>query len=108
MKSVLLQFEEHDRRIFWIIVAFFVCSLSLYIYFLGTSVFAVIERKGAEQRSNSLTANIMNLESKYVMLNKQIDLTLAHDKGFIEVTAPLYVSATGGEKSFSLRSRSGE
>lgn len=108
MKSVLLQFEEHDRRIFWIIVAFFVCSLSLYIYFLGVSVFAVIERKGAEQRSNSLTANIMSLESKYVMLNKRIDLTLAHDKGFVEVIAPLYVRATGGEKSFSLRTRSGQ
>ncbi len=108
-KSVLLQFEEHDRRIFWIFVAFFVCSLSLYIYFLGISIFAVIERKGAEQRSSVLTANIMSLESKYVMLNKQIDLTLARERGFVEVISPVYISGNArGEKTLSLRTRGAE
>ncbi len=103
VKSVLLQFEEHDRRIFWIFVAFFIFSLSLYIYFLGVSVFAVIERKGAEQRSASLTANIMSLESRYVTMSKKIDLALAHERGFVEVAAPLYVN--GGQKGDTLTLR---
>jgi hypothetical protein len=103
VKSVLLQFEEHDRRILWIFVAFFIFSLSLYIYFLGVSVFAVIERKGAEQHSASLTANIMSLESRYVTMSKRIDLALAHERGFVEITAPVYVSGAQNGESLSLR-----
>ncbi len=103
VKSVLLQFEEHDRRIFWIIVAFFVCSLSLYIYFLGVSVFAVIERKGAEQRSASITANIMSLESRYVAMSKKIDLALARERGFVEIVAPVYVNGAQKGETLTIR-----
>jgi hypothetical protein len=103
VKSVLLQFEEHDRRIFWISVVFFVCSLTLYIYFLGVSVFAVIERKGAQQRSAALTSSIMSLESRYVTMSKKIDLALAHERGFVEVTSPIYVNGAASGESLSLR-----
>lgn len=103
VKSVLLQFEEHDRRIFWIFVVFFVFSLSLYIYFLGVSVFAVIERKGAEQRSASITANVMSLESRYVEMSKKIDLALAHERGFVEITAPVYINGTQKGETLTIR-----
>ena len=104
VRSVLLQFEEHERRILWIFVAFFIFSLSLYIYFLGVSVFAVIERKGAEQRAASLTANIMSLESRYVTMSKRIDLALAHERGFVEITTPVYVSASKKGETLTIRS----
>jgi hypothetical protein len=105
MKSVLLHVEEHDRRIFWISAVFFIAALSLYIYFLGVSVIAVIERKGAEQRGAALTASIMNLESKYVTLNKQIDLSLARERGFVDVVAPVYISGEKAKDNLSLRTR---
>jgi hypothetical protein len=106
VKSVLLNFAEQDRKIFWVFVVFFIISLALYIYFLGVSVVAVIERKGAEHHSAALTASIMTLESRYVALSKQIDLTLAHEHGFVDVVNPVYITANQG-KSFSLRT-SGE
>ncbi len=104
VKSMLLHFEEHDRRILWIFVLFFICSLSLYIYFLGVSVVAVIARKGAEQRSAAITANIMSLESRYVTMSKHIDLTLAKERGFVEITAPIYISGAGVGDTLTLRS----
>lgn len=103
MKSVLLQFEENDRRIFWVSILFFICSLSLYIYFLGVSVFAVIERKGAERQFSTLTASISNLESKYVVLDRKINLALAHDRGFVDISVPQYVASDATEKTFTLR-----
>lgn len=104
VKTVLYQFEEHDRRIFWISAVFFIFSLSLYIYFLGVSVFAVIARKGAEQRSASITANVMTLESRYVAMSKKIDLAMAREHGFTEVIAPLYVNGGAKGETLSLRS----
>lgn len=103
VKSVLYQFEEHDRRIFWVSALFFIFSLSLYIYFLGISVFAVIARKGAEQHSASITANVMTLESRYVAMSKKIDLAMAHEHGFIEVSAPIYVNGSAKGETFTLR-----
>ena len=103
VKSVLLQFEEHDRQILYIFVVFFIFSLSLYVYFLGVSVFAVVERKGAEQRSASLTASIMSLESRYVTMSKRIDLALAHERGFVEVTKPVYISGTKKGETLTIR-----
>ena len=67
------------------------------------SVFAVIERKGAEQRSASITANIMSLESRYVEMSKKIDLALAHDRGFVEITAPVYISGAKKGETLTLR-----
>lgn len=103
VKAVLLTFNEHDRRIFWISAIFFICSLALYVYFLGISVFAVIERKGAEQRAAKLSASIMSLESRYVSLSGRIDLTLAKERGFQEVDAPTYIDARKTDGGLSVR-----
>ena len=105
MKSVLLQFEENDRRIFWVSVIFFICSLSLYIYFLGVSVFAVIERKSAESRYATLSASISTLESKYAVLDRRIDLALAYERGFVDISVPQYIVSDATQKTFTLRTQ---
>lgn len=103
IKTVLSQFEEHDRRIFWGFIALLVMSLTVYVYFLSMSVFAVVERKGAESRSNKINSHMSMLESEYVTLDKHIDLALAHERGFADISVPKYLSTVAPEKSFSLR-----
>ncbi len=103
VRSFLLRFEEHDRRILWVAVLFFICSLTLYVYWLGVSVFAVIDRKGAEQRTAAIASNIMSLESRYVVLSRDIDLALARERGFVTVEKPVYLDGDAGSGSFSLR-----
>ncbi len=103
IKTVLLQFEEYDRRIFWGFALLLVVSIAVYVYFLSISVLAVIERKGAESLSNKINSHMSVLESEYVTLDKHIDLALAYERGFADISVPKYLSVGSPEKSFSLR-----
>ena len=104
MISVALQhFEEHDRRIFWILAALLGVVLAAYIYFLGISVYAVVERKSAEKEVGQMNAHISQLESTYVALDRQIDLVLAGELGFADVRVPQYVLRGGEKQTFTLR-----
>ena len=103
VKAILSQFEEHDRRIFWLFASFLFISLFIYLYFLSISVFAVVARKSAELDSEKISANISVLESQYAILDKGIDLTLAHKLGFVDSPIPTYVSSVSDNKTFSLR-----
>lgn len=91
VSNVITQFEEYDRKIFWTLVLFGAGAIVLYIYFLSVSVIAVIARKEAERDVGRMTAEVATLESQYALLDRSIDLVLAHTQGFVDVTAPKYV-----------------
>lgn len=93
LHKLLSQFEEHDRRIFWVLSIAFILALAFYLYFLSISVHAVVLRKSAEQEFIAVTSRINILESSYAELDKEISLHLARERGFVDVGAPLYVSA---------------
>lgn len=95
--SVLAQFSENDRRIFWMTVGILCTAVLCYLGFLGLTVAAVVERKEAKHDLETTSARITALESSYVALVGRVDLTLAHGKGFIDVLAPKYLSAAGDE-----------
>lgn len=101
--AALLHFEEHDRRIFWILASLLGIVLAAYIYFLGISVYAVIERKSAEKQVGQMNAHISQLESTYVALDREIDLVLARERGFADVRVPEYVLRGGEKQTFTLR-----
>lgn len=103
IRAALLHFEEHDRRIFWILAALLGAVLAAYIYFLGISVYAVIERKSAERQVGQMNAHISQLESKYVALDREIDLVLAKNRGFADVRVPQYVLRGEDKQTFTLR-----
>ena len=105
VKALVASFESHDRRIFWIAVAFLLLSLGVYVYFLSISVVSVVSRRSAEQQAGRLAASISILESQYVALDKSIDLSLAHRLGFVDIEVPTYLSKNGDERSFSLRTQ---
>jgi hypothetical protein len=106
--AIILQFEEHDRRIFWAFAAVFAVVLASYLYFLGISVYAVIARKHAEQETSLMNAQISQLESEYVALDKVIDLAFARERGFSEVATPKYLSHTVPKTTLTLRETSFE
>jgi hypothetical protein len=104
IKALVYQFEEYDRRIFWILSAFFFAALLCYLYFLSVSVYAVVSRKSAEQEMMSVSSRITELETSYAELDKHIDLALAHERGFVDVGVPEYVSLRAHtETALSLR-----
>ncbi|OGZ07342.1 MAG: hypothetical protein A2942_04000 [Candidatus Lloydbacteria bacterium RIFCSPLOWO2_01_FULL_50_20] len=97
------QFEEYDRKIFWTLVAIGAGALLLYVYFLSMSVVSVVARKDAEREVGRMTARVATLESQYALLDRDIDLTLAHARGFVDVAVPKYISNTVEETVLTLR-----
>lgn len=103
VNTLISQFEEHDRRIFWTFAFLFALVLGLYIYFLGVSVYAVIARKQAERESVQTNAQISQLESSYVALDKNISLLLAHERGYSDISVPHYISQEVTKRALTLR-----
>jgi hypothetical protein len=50
-----------------------------------------------------LNARIAQLESTYASLDKEIDLALAHERGFVDIAVPQYLSLGKTENVLSLR-----
>jgi len=96
VSNILGQFSKHDRGIFWSLVAIGTFGLLLYVYFVGIAVVSVVTRKEAERELGRFTAQVAVLESAYALLDRAIDLKLAHTQGFVDVSAPEYIS-TGRE-----------
>ncbi len=104
VNTLVTHFEDNDRRIFWVLVALLFAVITAYVYFLGVSVYAVVDRKQAEQRTGVMNAQISQLESQYVSLDKNIDLALARERGFLEIAVPRYISQAAPKSAFTLRS----
>ena len=101
--TVRTQFEEHDRRIFWALLMLGGCAVLLYVYFIGVAVVSVVARKEAESELGRMTAAVATLESAYAALDRTIDLTLAHKEGFVDVSAPRFVSTESRTDVLTLR-----
>ena len=92
VKTLITQFEENDRSIFWILALCLGVTVALYLYFLSVSVGAVIARKSAEQSVSVITSKISELETTYVALDRHIDPALAQARGFVDIAVPKYIT----------------
>lgn len=87
--------ENHDRRIFWATCFALALALLSYATLLTGSVFAVVERRASEGKTDDLTKEIARLEAKYAALDAAIDLDLARELGFEEGVIARYVGEGG-------------
>ena len=63
----------------------------------------MIARKQAEVDGANLIARISLLEQKYVLLERGINLELAHRDGFVDIAVPRYLTSEGARDTFTLR-----
>ena len=103
IRTMIAQFEEYDRKIFWMLLSLIGVASIAYAYFLSASVYAVIERRTAETTATRLAAKISVLESEYSALDRKISLDLAHAQGFIDVSVPRYISSRNVPETLTLR-----
>lgn len=102
--TIRIQFEEYDRTIFWSVVVVGAVGLIAYAYFLSVSIFSVIARKEAEIELGRITTEVARAESRFVELDRGIDLKKAEALGFVEIATPTYMSKNEETKStLSLR-----
>jgi hypothetical protein len=108
IKSLVNQFEVHDRRIFWVVASLLGCAIFSYLYFLGASISSVILRKHTEIEISASMSRISELETTYVELDKAITLARAHEDGFVDVAVPRYVALSDVRSTYTLREASRE
>lgn len=81
-------------RTFWFLVA--LCGLSsiLYVYAVMSTVSNTVARKNLEARVVTLGARIGEMEFAYIGEKNKVSMQAALERGYKEVTAPIYVSRT--------------
>lgn len=100
---LVTQFEEYDRRIFWVVLSLIGVTLAIYVYFLSLSVYGVIARKEAQSLLADLSSRVSVLESEYATLDKHINLELAYARGFVDISVPRYISREAVRDTLTLR-----
>lgn len=72
---------------FLVIVSFF-----SYIFFLGRTIFDLVDRKNAENEIKLVMSSISELELQVLDYNNKVTLEKAYDLGFIPNNDPKFVS----------------
>ncbi len=96
---------NYDTRVrfFWLLVGVAIMSLATYIYAITFTAKNVGERQALENEVARITADLNTLEFKHIELENKITLELAHEYGFSETKAPLYISRQAGGLSYNKR-----
>jgi len=101
--TATLNQNDINRRFFYGVFTAFLLIGGLYVYFLGSIVFSVLERKTVETEVASLAQNVNDLEISYLKEDNSINLTLATSLGFTEAKGALFANRTALAQSVSLR-----
>ena len=79
-----------EKRILNTILASFGFLAICYVFFLGNTVFNIIERRVSETDARSLLNEVGNLESEYLNVSSKVDANLAESMGFKETKDKYY------------------
>ncbi len=99
----ILNNNDINRRVFYIVLSLFGIISGLYVYFLGTIVFNVLERRTVATEAQTLRGEVNDLQIRYLSLNNSVNLTLATNLGFNEAKGAIFASSTDLSRSVSIR-----
>jgi hypothetical protein len=85
------------------LAAALVAAFSLYVYFITASVVQVVLRREVEQQLTDVTAEISELETKYVAAQNAISADAAAKRGYVAVSKKIYVDRTSTAVALSKR-----
>lgn len=75
---------RRERQIFVVILGLFIFGAAVYLYSVGSVLFAIVERRYAERHVAELKSTISQLELSYLNQTKRITEKFAESQGFIE------------------------
>ena len=87
--------EHIEKKIFWALAFFAIVFIALYIYFVASATFAIVERQQVENVITATNGSLSSIESKYLALSNQMTPEFIRSLGYIEIAAPHFVSRTG-------------
>ncbi len=95
MKNLQKNFNNpvlNKRKIFFGLLFLVVLSFSLYMFFLGRTIFDLVDRKNAEDEIKLVMSNISELELEVLDYNNKVTLESAYNLGFVPNNDPKFVS----------------
>ena len=92
IKSISLY--NFEQKIFWALALFIGLTFVFYVYIIQSTIVHIVERKTAETQIRDAESEIADLESKVTGLGKEMDITLAEQMGYREISKINYVSRT--------------
>jgi cell division protein FtsL len=92
MKSISLY--NFEQKIFWTLVIFIGLTFAFYLYVIQSTIVHIVERKTAEIQIRDTESEIADLESKVTKLGQEMNITLAEQMGYREISKINYVSRT--------------
>lgn len=81
-----------QRVFFFSLVLLVFVSFSLYMFFLGRTIFDLVDRQNINQEIRLANSRISELELYVLDYNNKVTLQKAHDLGFINNSDPKFVS----------------
>ena len=93
--NTLAKYNDIYRgKLFWYsIFTLFALSLA-YMYFIGTAIVHIVERKNSETEMRLLSGSVADLEAKIATFETSVSLASAGMAGFVEVSDIAYVPKT--------------
>lgn len=107
MKTIRTITHSYDYRVrvFWTFSSIIAVSLGLYVYAVLATVSHTASREALLSESQNLTARVSELEYRDIALKNTLSLDVALERGFSEVTKPLYVSRSASTLTLNTVSR---
>ncbi len=102
MTTLTYHRSTHERLIFWAFILLIGFFAFLYGLFLQGAVRAVVERKQALDEQVLVVARVSELEARYIALQDAFDLAYAHEKGFVDVPNPIFVSRLPFDRALTM------
>ncbi|MEZ4210941.1 MAG: hypothetical protein R3B39_01430 [Candidatus Paceibacterota bacterium] len=83
---------NHRRVFFFSLILLVGIAFSLYMFFLGRTIFDLVDRKNVEQEIRLASSRISELELLVLDYNNEVTLQKAYELGFINNADPKFVS----------------
>lgn len=90
-KTKALSFDTRVRT-FWMLIVLSIISLALYMYGVKATVYNTVARQQLETEVSNISTHIGEMEFAYIGLKNKVSLEVAYARGYLDVTAPTYIS----------------
>lgn len=85
---------DFERKLFWVLSGFIALTIVFYLYIIQSTIVHIVERKTDETEIRSTASRVAELEARMTALGKAMDINLAKEMGYQEISTVGYVSRT--------------
>ena len=89
---ILGYFSIMEKKVFFGLGIIFVFLVFVYSYFVGISIFYVVEREEFSIQTERLEEKVAPLEARYLSRSNTLTEQTATEYGFVAVVSPTYIT----------------